>query len=117
MLGKIRIGVIVCFAALTGVFAASQIPHNLSGEIASVETFQSGAKLFEENCARCHGADGKGGKGPNLASEKRQAKWRESDAKLVRKITKGGLFMPSFGKKLKPEDIKLIAEHVRTLKE
>ena len=69
------------------------------------------------NCARCHGSDGKGGKGPNLASEKRQAKWLESDAKLIRKITKGGLFMPSFGKKLKAEEIKAIADHVRTLKE
>lgn len=77
----------------------------------------SGAELFANNCARCHGADGTGGKGPNLASEKKQAKWKDSDEKLVKKITNGGLFMPKFGKKLKPEEIQAIADFVRTLKE
>jgi len=76
----------------------------------------SGAELFKANCARCHGDDGKGGDGPDLTSEKRQSKWKDSDEKLVNKITNGGWGMPKFGKKLKPEEIQAIADYVRTLK-
>lgn len=68
------------------------------------------------NCARCHGDDAKGGKGPDLTTEKKQTKWKDSDEKLVKKITNGGFGMPKFGKKLKPEEIKAIADYVRTLK-
>lgn len=117
MFTKIKVITILCFAALTVAFAATSRPTELPSVDVITASYQSGAELFETNCARCHGADGKGGKGPNLASEKRQAKWRESDAKLISKISKGGLFMPSFGKKLKSEEIKAIADHVRTLKQ
>src|SRR5690349_4490725 len=86
-----------------------------SGLTTSAQTL-SGAELFKANCARCHGDDGKGDKGPDLTSEKRQNKWKDSDAKLVDKITKGGFGMPKFGKKLKPEEIKAVAAYVRTLK-
>ncbi len=116
MLAKIKIGILFCFAALTVSFGAGPLT-SADSNAAAYEFESSGAELYKENCARCHGADGTGGKGPNLASEKRQAKWRESDVKLVNKITKGGMFMPSFGKKLKAEEIKEIASYVRTLKE
>lgn len=99
----------------SGWFSPTVIGARETVTIAEAET--SGAELYAASCARCHGANGEGGKGPNLASEKRQAKWRESDEKLIKKITNGGMFMPSFGKKLKPEEIKAIAGHVRTLKE
>lgn len=117
----IKAAAVLGFVAIAGVFAAGSLSPNVSG--AAVEavtmntTSSSGAELYAASCARCHGADGKGGKGPNLASEKRQAKWRDSDEKLIKKITNGGMFMPSFGKKLKPEEIKAIAGHVRSLKE
>jgi mono/diheme cytochrome c family protein len=74
------------------------------------------AKLYQNNCAKCHGANGEGSKGPNLTSEKKQAKWKDSDEKLIKKITNGDWGMPAFGKKLKPEEIKAIATYVRTFK-
>lgn len=113
---NIKIGILGCFLAL----AASVVAVPLASAESKASAFElgsSGAELFKENCARCHGADGTGGKGPNLASAKRQEKWKASDEKLVKKITNGGLFMPSFGKKLKAEEIKQIADYVRTLKE
>ncbi len=109
-----RLG-IVAFAVLFSV--SSFLPETAAEGGSRPAAYASGAELFANNCARCHGPDGKGGKGPNLASEKRQAKWRQSDEKLIKKITNGGLFMPSFGKKLKAEEIQAIADHVRTLKE
>jgi mono/diheme cytochrome c family protein len=86
-----------------------------NGFVSSAQTL-SGKDLFKNNCARCHGETGTGGKGPNLTTEKKQAKWKDSDEKLVNKITKGGFGMPKFGKKLMPEEIKAIAAYVRTLK-
>ena len=88
---------------------AVQIQTNLTPEI-------SGGDLYKNNCTKCHGANGEGGKGPNLISEKKQAKWKDSDEKLINKITNGGWGMPKYGKKLKREEIKAIADHVRTFK-
>lgn len=86
-----------------------------SSFISSAQTI-SGKDLYKNNCARCHGENGEGDKGPNLISKKKQEKWKDSDEKLVGKITKGGWRMPAFGKKLKADEIKSIAEYVRSLK-
>jgi cytochrome c oxidase cbb3-type subunit 3 len=105
----------ILFGAI--IFAENSLfPKTITdGFMTSAQTL-SGAELFKANCARCHGDDAKGGKGPDLTSEKRQSKWKDSDEKLVNKITKGGFIMPKFGKKLKPEEIKAIADYVRSLK-
>ena len=75
-----------------------------------------GRTLFLANSARCHGDDAKGKKGPDLTAAKRQAKWKDSDAPLIKRITNGAFGMPKFGKTLKPEEIQAIANYVRTLK-
>src|SRR5436305_2016293 len=75
----------------------------------------AGRELFMNNCARCHGDDAKGDKGPDLTSPKRQSKWANSEEPLIAKINKGGLFMPKFGKKLSQDQIKQIADYVRSL--
>ncbi len=99
------------------IFLETSLMRNTmaTGFISSAQKL-SGKDLFKNNCARCHGDDGTGGKGPNLTTEKKQAKWKDSDEKLVNKITNGAFGMPKFGKKLKPEEIKAIADYVRTLK-
>ena len=38
-----------------------------AGNAAAVK---AGARLYEENCAQCHGSDGQGKKGPNLHSDR-----------------------------------------------
>lgn len=75
----------------------------------------TGEELFKANCARCHGNNGEGGKGPNLTTEGKKAKWKDSDEKIVKQIQKGGFFMPSFRKKLTDEEIRSIAAYVRDL--
>jgi len=77
------------------------------------------SELFTEYCAKCHGDDGKGAtpKGKQLmARDFTDAEWQssKSDAELIKTVTKGGEDMPSFGKKLTPEQIeKLVKEDVR----
>ena len=81
----------------------------------SPEYQSTGRELFMNNCARCHGDDAKGDKGPDLTARKRQSKWTSSEQPLISKINKGGLFMPKFGKKLTADEIKAIADYVRSL--
>ena len=107
---KLKMGILVLFALASGfAFRSSRVlgsPLNTDG---------TGAELFKAKCARCHGENGEGGKGPNLTTEKKKAKWKDSDEKLRNKIRNGGIIMPSFKSKLSDAEIKLIAEHVRQL--
>jgi|SRR5215203_5449070 len=112
----IKCVVIFVFILLAALFSDSLLPGKISESFNSSAQTVSGAELFKANCPRCHGGDAKGGKGPDLTTEKKQAKWKDTDEKLVKKITNGGFGMPKFGKKLKPEEIKAIADYVRTLK-
>ena len=114
----IKIGAIAVYGALAGLFLCGNplVSERLApGFAASAQTL-SGAELFKANCARCHGDDAKGDRGPDLTTEKKQAKWKGSDEKLVNKISNGGFGMPKFRNKLKPEEIKAIAGYVRSLK-
>lgn len=76
-------------------------------------------KLYKTNCVLCHAADGSGnspsGKAlgaKDLASDEVQKK---TDEGLVGFITTGQGKMPAFGKKLNPDDIKLLVAYIRAL--
>ena len=69
----------------------------------------SGRQLFMRACARCHGADGKGKNGPQLAG-----KSLSLDA-VAQKVTNGGTKMPSFKKQLSPTQVKAVAAYVQSL--
>ena len=77
-----------------------------SGEI------QHGYKLFDHNCAPCHGDDARGDEGPDLHG------LRKSDARIT-KIIKEGIKgeMPAFGKKLSDSDIETLIAFLRSLPE
>ena len=81
---------------------------------------ESSRNLYLNNCARCHGADGKGntslGKkldATDLTSRKVQ---KMSRKKIARVIYYGDDPMPSFGKKLDKKEIDSIVDYVRALK-
>jgi mono/diheme cytochrome c family protein len=78
--------------------------------------------LFRTNCARCHGADGRGDTplghtyfSPDFTDN---AWWQKhsditSTRSLVSIISNGRGGMPGFGKKLKTSDIKALVNYVR----
>ena len=75
--------------------------------------------VFLNNCARCHGGDGKGetdiGKSkdtPDISGGKVKG-W--SSGKLTRIITNGDSEMPAFGKKLSKAQIAGLVKYVRGL--
>src|SRR5437588_4550504 len=77
--------------------------------------------IFRTNCARCHGADGRGdtplGHTYN-APDFTDSDWWHQDAKtktranLVSIVSRGKRDMPAFGKKLPRSQIDLLVEHV-----
>ena len=78
--------------------------------------------LFRTNCARCHGADGRGdtplGHTYNAPDFTDAEWWRKhseitSSGRLVSIVSHGKGGMPAFGKKLKPSEIRLLVNYVR----
>jgi cytochrome c553 len=69
-----------------------------------------GKQLYEANCSRCHGSDGKGTRGPSLiglAAENPQVQAE------IDQIINGGQRMPSFGDKLSEAEILAIVGYYR----
>ncbi|MDB5508350.1 MAG: cytochrome c oxidase, cbb3-type, subunit FixP [Hyphomicrobiales bacterium] len=78
---------------------------------------KAGARIFEENCAACHGAEGKGMQelgAPNLTDQI----WLYGSDKptIVEGLNKGrGAVMPHWGERLDAGTIKALAVYVHTL--
>jgi mono/diheme cytochrome c family protein len=84
---------------------------NAMPESALMPKAAAGYRLFDHNCAHCHGDDARGDEGPDLHD------LRKSDEKLQR-IIKGGIKgeMPAFGKKFSDTDVEALIAFLRTLK-
>jgi len=77
------------------------------------------ADLFKSKCAMCHGPDGSGsamGKKMGAHDFTAAEVQKMSDAELTEIITNGKNKMPKYADKLKPEEIKGLVAHIRTLK-
>jgi cytochrome c6 len=79
----------------------------------------SAPKLFSANCELCHGTDGAGttptGKALHAKDLRSEEVQSQSDEVLRGVITKGKGKMPTFGTKMKPDDITKLLAYVRTL--
>ena len=98
ILGGLVFGAIAGLAV--GVFAADQHPSD----------------TFLQYCAKCHGEDGKAQtpKGKQLKAQNfTDADWQKdkNDKDLIKTVTEGGMDMPSFGKKLTPEQIESLVKN------
>ena len=121
-----RSGFIPCYAKpLTLSQREREIVNLLEGPQTKAQSKRSSTlavDLFRTNCARCHGADGRGdtplGHTYN-APEFTDAEWwrKHSDitstGQLVSIVSHGKGGMPAFGKKLRPSEIKLLVNYVR----
>ncbi len=95
----------------------SQYVMQLSGQEYDAPAAKTGAALFADNCAACHGADGKGGRefgAPNLAD----SLWLYGGSadKVAAQISrpKHGV-MPAWGLKLNEAEVKQLAVYVHSL--
>jgi mono/diheme cytochrome c family protein len=99
-------------ACAFGLFAALVLPASLRAQ-------SDADKIYNAKCALCHAADGSGSSPTGKALKAKDLKSDEvqkgSDADLETVITNGRGKMPAFGKKLKPEEIKMMVSYVRGL--
>lgn len=72
----------------------------------------TGAEIYEQVCARCHGADLSGGLGPALGPESNSAEQGDEFLRLT--IADGRGRMPSFRNSLSAEQIDRIIEFIRS---
>lgn len=90
---------------------------DLNALVNDPQVVASGNKLYQMNCANCHGPQGQGGIGPNLTDKY----WihGEGDISSVVKTLKVGILdkgMPAWEAIFKTEEIEAISAYVMTLK-
>jgi mono/diheme cytochrome c family protein len=73
-----------------------------------------GAQVYAASCASCHGADGGGGTGPQLAGGAAAKRFPDVEDQITF-VTDGSGSMPSFGGQLSPTQIRQVVEYTRTL--
>ena len=86
-------------------------PHRVPGDTRA--TVSVGDLLWQKQCARCHGLDGRGG--PDAPVNFANAQWQDeaSDAAIARIIAAGKPPMPAFGNLLTESQLVALVEHVR----
>jgi cytochrome c oxidase cbb3-type subunit III len=81
---------------LAVLFAAAALTQSKNPLAGRPEAIEAGKRRFREACAVCHGGDGEGGRGPNLAES--ESLKRMADDQLFNTIRRGipGTNMPAF---------------------
>lgn len=119
----VKSGVIACLVLIVLLMATGLVSGALqrktSPRVRKVD------ELFNKNCARCHGADGRADtpsghlyQTPNLTDPEW---WKKnsaiSDPRTLRSIvTRGKAGMPAFGKKLTRSEINLLVDRIRSFR-
>jgi mono/diheme cytochrome c family protein len=109
-----RIVNVVGVLALLGaaVFVVLLFANEPGGGGGGASSGSSGKQLFAANCATCHGADGQGAVGPQLAGRMTQQFPDIEDQ--ITLVTNGSGGMPSFSGKLSAQQIRAVVEYTRT---
>ena len=103
----------IILAAAAAIAAWPALAESPVAEM-TAEDLASGEKLFRVHCARCHGMDGAGGEGANLA--KPVLRHAKDDEALAQVIALGipGTAMPAVWA-IDPSDLPKVAGYVRSL--
>lgn len=114
----LKLSLVFVFLTAAVVFVLRFSPR--SSEAAAVDNNAAPAgKLYLNNCARCHGADGKSqtelGKKIDATDLTDSFVKKMSRKKVTNAITNGADGMPAFGKKLSKKEISSLVNYIRTL--
>ena len=114
--GKLKLTVLS--ALFLSLFATTPLALH---QPTSAQNTSDAASLFEKNCAKCHGKDGRAKtlRGRSVGARNlTDAKWqaKETDAEILAAIKKGPGAMPSFEKKLSQAELESLVAYVRSLK-
>ncbi|HYJ89743.1 MAG TPA: cytochrome c [Pyrinomonadaceae bacterium] len=114
-----KVAVVLSFITfgILGLFSRSFAGRYRASDYGSSRA-ESTKDVYLQNCARCHGIDGRGqteqGRKYNVPDLVKETKGFSS-AKIGRIITNGKLDMPGFGKKLTKKQITSLTAYVKKL--
>jgi cytochrome c oxidase cbb3-type subunit 3 len=99
------------YGKIFAAFAATPVTE-LAG---NPDALSAGRNLFVNNCAQCHGSDGRGARGfPNLTDAEWQ--WGGAPEQILSTISNGRTgVMPALGAALGPDNTELVVEYVQSL--
>lgn len=112
--GRLKIAVILSSAVLLLILACFGGQPGVAADTAAVSSV-GGAEVYANNCARCHGADGKAktAKGRQVgAVDLTIDEWTPNEARDTRIISKGKGSMPAFKSKLTADEITSVARYI-----
>jgi mono/diheme cytochrome c family protein len=114
------VALLMCgYAALSSHARPQETQKREESETTSDERLAHAKTVFQERCARCHGADGRGKTvvgGMLGVPDFTDTKWwkeDKSDERLITSVTEGKGEMPAFGKKLTKQEIGALVSYVR----
>jgi mono/diheme cytochrome c family protein len=99
--------------------AGAQGEEKKESKQVSVEQLARAKTIFNEKCARCHGADGRGetvvGRMLSVPNFTDEDWWKKDarDGRFIESVTEGKNEMPAFGKKLSRQEIRSLVAYVR----
>jgi mono/diheme cytochrome c family protein len=91
-------------------------PGGPAAKVAAVPaaSHSDGAAIFRAQCAGCHGAQGQGSFGPQLAQGRVAQRFPDPQSE-INVVTKGRGSMPAFGASLAADQIAAVVAYTRTL--
>jgi mono/diheme cytochrome c family protein len=85
------------------------------GVVAAGDAPPDGKALYASKCAMCHGADGVAKSTGKGSANFNDPAYQASVEEIVKVTAEGKNKMPKYAEKLTPEEIKAVAEHVKSL--
>ena len=87
--------------------------------VVRVEAQRGGTAIYAQNCARCHGSDGRAQtpKGRETdAVDLTSDDWSPDTARDTRIVNNGKKSMPAFGRRLTPAQLGAVVQYIRRFK-
>lgn len=101
---------------LTGIAFSVYLSNKPGEPLASAEVIALGERVYNQNCASCHGDQGQGHvfveQAPALNNNEHA--WHHPDGQIQDLIINGGNMMPAFGDKLGDEEIEAVIRYLQT---
>lgn len=120
--------------SMVGCILLAATAHAGEGTSAGLQQIAAGRRIYEAQCASCHGGRGEGarnwqqpdaqGEMPAPPHDREGHTWKHADGMLYRLVRDGWrdpfnktarLTMPAFGQSLSPAEIRAVIDYLKTL--
>jgi mono/diheme cytochrome c family protein len=79
-------------------------------EVTTEVSLEAGENIFKQDCGMCHGNEGQGGVGEELAANNDL----KDTSHVIKRILKGNAPMPPFGDRFSDEEVAAVASFIRS---